>query len=368
MSFKVGRFDRGKVGWPWRGFCPAEAVNGIVDIDLEALAKRGKKLILIDVDNTLLPWRSEDIPTSTTDWILTAKKHGFDVCILSNTRHKERLKRLSEKLGIDYLLGRFKPSRRMYLAALGKYKRKPEEAIMIGDQLVTDILGANRAGIEAIWVKQMTERDLVTTKFNRIMERLMRGFFYRTLPVEEKLEEEVAEATGKPLTQLPVVRQFAKFVIVGASSFAIDAGLHYILSFYGTWNGKSLASELGTWAGATAPGIFTHFNSPFKAGQAVLKIFTVAAGILNSFIWNRRWTFKIKGGEERGKQFAKFVLVSIIGAVLNTLIFSSLNNVVAGHPRWSWAVATVVATVVVAFWNFTGQRLWAFKSARSAGT
>src|SRR5688500_16736844 len=184
MSFRAGKFDRTRVAGPWRGFCPHEAVNAIVDIDLAALAARGKKLILIDVDNTLLPWRSEDIPDTTLHWISRARDLGFDICILSNTRHKERLKRLSGMLGIDYLLGRFKPSRRMYFAALEKYSRKADEAIMIGDQLMTDVLGANRSGIEAIWVKQMTDKDLFATKFNRAMERMVRRFFYKTLPVE----------------------------------------------------------------------------------------------------------------------------------------------------------------------------------------
>lgn len=363
MSFRTGKFDRTKIGWLWRGFAPSEAVNALTDIDPEALKARGKTLILLDVDNTLLPWRSEDIPQTTLDWVAQAKIFGFDLCILSNTRHPARLRRLAEKLGIEFLLGRFKPSRQMYRAALQKYKRKPEEAIMIGDQLVTDVLGANRSGIEAIWVKQMADLDFVGTKFNRLMERFMRGFFYRTLPIEAKLEEQMAEATGTPFLQRPVVRQFMKFAVVGGSSFLIDAGLHYVLSFHVSYGNSSLATEIGKWAEQTAPWAFDRFESPFKAGQAVLKVGTIGVGILNSFIWNRRWTFKIRGSEDRGRQFARFALISVSGAILNAVIFSSLNNSIPGHPRRSWAIATLVATAVVAFWNFTGQRLWAFKKS-----
>ena len=363
LSFRTGKFDRAKIGWLWRGFAPSEAVNALADIDPEALKARGKTLILLDVDNTLLPWRSEDIPQTTLDWVARAKTLGFDLCILSNTRHPDRLKRLAEKLGIEFLLGRFKPSRHMYLAALKKYQRGPDEAIMIGDQLVTDVLGANRSGIEAIWVKQMADLDFVGTKFNRMMERFMRGFFYRTLPIEAKLEEQMAEATGKPLTERPVVRQFAKFVVVGASSFAIDAGLHYLLMFVVHVQDQPLGTTLGEWLKVQYPNVFGGFAVPSDAAFPVLKVITASLAILNSFFWNRRWTFKIKGSEERARQFGRFVTVSVTGLLLNTFISSALNNIIPAHPRRSWAIATLVATAVVAFWNFTGQRLWAFKKS-----
>ena len=120
LSFRTGKFDRAKIGWLWRGFAPAEAVNALTDIDPEALKARGKSLILLDVDNTLLPWRSEDIPQTTMDWVSRAKALGLDLCILSNTRHPARLTRLAEKLGIEVLMGRVTPSRHMYRAALAK--------------------------------------------------------------------------------------------------------------------------------------------------------------------------------------------------------------------------------------------------------
>jgi HAD superfamily phosphatase (TIGR01668 family) len=365
VNFRTGKFDRTKIAPMWRGFCPMEAVESLTDVDLQALADRGKRLILVDVDNTLLPWRSEDIPESTFHWLEHAKKLGFDVCILSNTRHRERLKRLSEKMGIDYLLGRFKPSRRMYLAALQKYKREPAEAVMIGDQLVTDILGANRSGIEAIWVKQMTERDLITTKINRAFERFLRGFFYRTLPVETILEDGVAKTAGVSLVERPIVRQFAKFVIIGAMSFVIDAGLHYLLMFVVPVHGEPLGTALGGWLVQNYPQIFGSPPRVSDAAFPVLKVFSATISIFNGFFWNRRWTFKIRGREDRFKHLVKFFTVALIGLILNTVIASGLNNVVPGHARWSWAVGTAVATVVVAFWNFTGHRLWTFRQKTS---
>jgi uncharacterized protein len=363
-TFRAGRFDRQQVGWPLRGFCPYEAVNSIIEIDLKTLAGRGKKLILIDVDNTLLPWRSEDIPEFTIEWIKTARDFGFEVCILSNTRHRDRLKRLAEKMRIDFLLGRFKPSRRMYLMALEKYGRKPEQAIMIGDQLVTDILGANRAGIEAIWVKQMTNRDFAPTKVNRLFERVARPFFYRTLPVETVLEDKVAAAAGTGFLQRPIVRQFIKFGIVGGTSTIIDLGLHYTLMFIVQSDGRNLSETLGRWLQQNYRAVFGMFDSPSDAAYPILKVLSASVAILNGFYWNRRWTFKIRGKEERHQQLVKFTIVALTGLALNTLISSGLNNIIEGHQKRSWLVASIIATIVVAFWNFTGQRLWTFRNKK----
>lgn len=358
MNFRTGKFDRDRISWAWRGFCPAEAVSSILDISLEDLKERGKKLVLIDVDNTLLPWRSEDVPQSTLDWMERARGLGLHVCILSNTRHRARLKRLAERMGIDFLLGRFKPSRRMYHAALEKYAVASSEAIMVGDQLMTDVFGANRAGIEAIWVNQMTPRDLITTKINRRFERFLRRVFYRTLPPEEVAEDQAARAAGTSLWHRPIVRQFMKFAIVGGLSTLIDLGLHRYLMFGARTGQVLLRDALGNWLLQNVGGFA---KTPYDAAFPVLKAVSAGVAMLNSFYWNRRWTFKIRGKEERHKQMVKFFAVAGVGMLLNVVIASGLSRIIPGHPTRSWAVASAIATVVVAFWNFGGQRLWAFR-------
>ena len=88
-DFKAGRFERERVpGWA-RGFCPAHSSLSLLDVDLKGLALSGKKLILLDVDNTLLPWKGEAIPQTSLDWVAAARKCGLELCILSNTRHPE---------------------------------------------------------------------------------------------------------------------------------------------------------------------------------------------------------------------------------------------------------------------------------------
>lgn len=177
--FDPGEFDRAKVRRWARGFCPARSVAELSELEPQALYDAGKRLVLLDMDNTLVGWRSEEIPASTREWIATAQGVGLQLCVISNTRHPARLARLAKEMKIDYRTGKFKPSRTMYLAALAHYAATPDQAVMIGDQIFTDIWGANRSGIEAVLVARLTPRDFVATKLSRLGERLLRPHLRR---------------------------------------------------------------------------------------------------------------------------------------------------------------------------------------------
>ncbi|MFN3729835.1 MAG: GtrA family protein [Fimbriimonadaceae bacterium] len=171
----------------------------------------------------------------------------------------------------------------------------------------------------------------------------------------------MSKAIPTRLIERPVVRQFIKFCVVGGSSFVIDAGLHRILMFNITIDGQLLSQIVGMqllqWfnPGASSP------DAAANAAFAAFKVFSAGIAILNSFIWNRFWTFRIRGKEDRMVQLTKFVAVSLVGMVLNVVISSAVNSVLRLPEKESWAIATVVAAAVVAVWNFTGQKLWAFK-------
>lgn len=179
--FRTGRFDRNRLGGILRGICPSQAVESVVDVDAASLKADGKRLVLLDVDNTLMPWHGESVPDSSKNWVAGLQGAGISACVLSNTRRVERLRRIAGLLGIDFIRGRFKPSTRMYRQALEKYSARPEEAVMVGDQLFTDVWGANRAGIEAIWVKPVAWREFVGTKVSRLGESIVRGALYKAL-------------------------------------------------------------------------------------------------------------------------------------------------------------------------------------------
>ncbi|MCO5297425.1 MAG: YqeG family HAD IIIA-type phosphatase [Fimbriimonadaceae bacterium] len=361
-GFPIGDFDRSAVPFLLRRVCPLQSVETLVDVDLDQLHAKGKTLILLDVDNTLLPWRGLEIPATTRAWIAHARQLGFKMCILSNTRHPERLERLAGELDIAFRRGRFKPSTHMYQMALDEFGVEADEAVMIGDQLFTDVLGANRAGIDSVWVRPMTGRDFIGTKVSRMGEFLVRRTFHRALRKEGDLMQNGAVSATSSLMGRPVVRQFIKFCIVGGTSTVIDVGLHYVLMFVLTVNGELLSLAFGRWLLTATGSVAPDAGDATQISFTVFKVVSASVAILNSFIWNRRWTFRIRGKEDRHRQLVKFVAVAVIGMVLNTLIASGLNSVIPGHPKRSWAIATAVATVAVAFWNFMGQKLWTFRA------
>jgi len=343
----------------WRRFVPAHAMESLLNVDLDELWNRGKRLILLDVDHTIIQWGKEEFPPGIEDWVARAKAKGFDLCILSNTRKRERLARLAGKLGIETVQGKFKPSPAMFRLALIKYKRTEDEAIMIGDQIFTDILGANRCGIEAIWVRKMEGREFAGTRISRFAERLLQSTIYKALvtPVDETSES----PKGSEQTLL---RQIIKFGIVGGTSFVIDAGLTLIFVRVIPWGDHHLLSDvLGGWLKDSFPAIFGYAKTASIASVPILGGLASLIAMGNSFIWNRSWTFKVRSKSERMAQLRRFYAVSIMGAVLNTLITSAMSNAIPGHPNKSLIVAKVIAAAVVAVWNFLGQRYYAFRNA-----
>lgn len=386
--WRSGQFDRARVPEIFHRFVPAHAADSLESIDLDRLWAGGKRLILMDVDHTLVNWKAEEFSPEILDWVKRAHALGFGLCIISNTRRVERLVRLVAALnahltsnplppspsvapsspqgegGVEIVRGRFKPSRAMFRLALIKFKCKAEQAVMIGDQLMTDILGANRSGIDAIWVRKMEGKEFVGTRLvNRAMEWMLRTAIYKGLitPIDEKPASPSIEH-AKPLAERSVVHQFVKFGIVGVTSFAIDAGIRWYLKFHAPWHGELLADVVGRWLQGHSEFLRSQFKTPANAALPLFVVFSSGIAIVNSFIWNRLWTFEIRGKQERAAQFRRFVVVSVIGMLLNTLISSGLNEIIPGHPQRSLAIATVIATVIVAFWNFTGQRLYAFRS------
>jgi HAD superfamily phosphatase (TIGR01668 family) len=328
-------------------------------VDLDGLWESGKRLILVDVDNTLVQWRGEQFTPQVIGWIEKAKEKGFGICIISNTRRVERLERLKSILGVETVRGRFKPSRAMFRLDLLKFQRKASEAVMIGDQLMTDILGANRSGIDAIWVRRMEGREFVGTKVNRAIERLLTGAIYKALVLPE---DRAPIKPGSPTTaELTIVQQISRFVIVGGSSFVIDTAISYLLMRWITVDGQPFGHVFGEWLRHTSPGLFGFANTDDKAAAPILGGIGSLVAMYNSFIWNRLWTFEARGKDAKSKQIARFYTVALTGALLNTILYSIFYNVIEFIPRHRILFSKAFAAALVAVWNFMGQRLFAFR-------
>jgi len=162
-------------------FCPDQIATCLENIDQQALLDQGIKALLIDVDNTLVNWRDDQIPPERRRWVEEAKDR-FALCLLSNTITVQRVERLGQRLSLP-AVGRWgwgrKPFRGGYRQALQLIGACPTETAMIGDQLLTDILGANRLGMYTVMVHTLSDSEFFVTRINRWIEALIRARLVR---------------------------------------------------------------------------------------------------------------------------------------------------------------------------------------------
>jgi hypothetical protein len=150
---------------------PDERVKRISEIDLARLKSEGFEALMLDLDNTLCPWQSREVPDDVRQWLEQAKSLGMRVCIVSNTHNPRRLRQIAEELGVPSLDRALKPRQRGFARAAEMVGSCPEHAVVVGDQILTDILGGNRAGMRTILVEPMHPREFIGTKISRVIER-----------------------------------------------------------------------------------------------------------------------------------------------------------------------------------------------------
>lgn len=159
-------------------FLPDKHVNSIFDIEPTFLQTEGKKGIIVDLDNTLVPWNVEYATEEVIEWLKKMNESDIKVTIFSNN-NKERVTVFAEPLETPFIYKANKPLQGAFKRAMQQMQLKKDEVVVIGDQLLTDILGGNRAGFYTILVVPIVQSDAPITKFNRNLERLILNHFYQ---------------------------------------------------------------------------------------------------------------------------------------------------------------------------------------------
>ncbi|MDQ1912865.1 YqeG family HAD IIIA-type phosphatase [Paenibacillus sp. GD4] len=151
---------------------PDEQVKTIFDIDLHTLFKQGFRGIITDLDNTLVGAKAPLATPELIDWLKVVSQIGFQVVIVSNN-HRVRVSAFAEPLSLPFIYRAKKPIGASFRRALHMMNLKPEQTIMIGDQLLTDVLGGNRLGLHTILVSPIELKDegLFTKIVNRNIEK-----------------------------------------------------------------------------------------------------------------------------------------------------------------------------------------------------
>ena len=127
--------------------------HDIYELSGEALERRGFKLLLADLDNTLAPYGVPEPDQALRSWTAALAGEGITLFILSNNRHPQRPRRFSEALGVPYIGHAGKPKAASFYRAMERMGCTQEQTAIVGDQIFTDILGGNRAGVSTILVE-----------------------------------------------------------------------------------------------------------------------------------------------------------------------------------------------------------------------
>jgi HAD superfamily phosphatase (TIGR01668 family) len=145
------------------------------DIPYKKLYEEGKRGVLFDLDNTLVE-HGAPADDRSVRLIRQLKDTGFKVCFISNNK-EPRVKGFNEPMGASYVFKAGKPGKEGYLKGCEQLGILPSEAVFVGDQIFTDIWGANRSGIESYLVKPIAFHEEIQIHFKRIPEFFIVLFF-----------------------------------------------------------------------------------------------------------------------------------------------------------------------------------------------
>lgn len=151
---------------------PREYVNSVKDIKIEFLNKHNIKGIILDVDNTLIDF-NRNMPEGIEQWVKELKKEGIKFCIVSNSNKEEKIKNVANQIEVPYIFFAKKPFRGGFKKACELLELESQNVAAMGDQIFTDVIGANRCNIFSILVKPIEEKDYLVTKIKRPIENLV---------------------------------------------------------------------------------------------------------------------------------------------------------------------------------------------------
>lgn len=153
-------------------FKPTYIIESVEKIPFVLLERDNIKGLIFDVDNTISTM-GKGVTEASYKWIKEAKELGYKVCILSNSVNLTKVRRIMNDLGVMGLCFARKPSTKGFEMACNLLDLKKEEVIMIGDQVFTDVLGANRFGIKSILVNPINKKEGPFTLLKRPFEKVI---------------------------------------------------------------------------------------------------------------------------------------------------------------------------------------------------
>jgi hypothetical protein len=167
---------------------PDRYFSRITAIDIQRdLIDCGLTAVLLDIDNTIRSRETHDVPRDVHVWLAKARAAGIQFCLVSNNWHAD-IHDFAEELDMPLVAKAMKPLPPAFMAALRKLKAKTHQAVVIGDQISTDVVGAHALGMKAYLLQPLAEVDLRHMQYLRKVENMF---------VSGRTPEPVANATAE---------------------------------------------------------------------------------------------------------------------------------------------------------------------------
>ena len=138
---------------------PTVIVDTVTQLTPEILRQRGIRLLMLDFDNTIVPYTT-NVPTEEMHtWLESMEKSDIQLCVVSNSK-RNRVKIFCEKYGIDCITHAKKPFPKGIRECLRKYQISPSQCALVGDQIFTDTMGANGCGVTSVLVNAIDNHNI----------------------------------------------------------------------------------------------------------------------------------------------------------------------------------------------------------------
>ena len=168
----------------FKKFYPVLYVDSSYEIDYEGLYEKGIRGLIYDVDNTLVP-HGAPATAEAVALFERLRNIGFDTCIISNNK-EPRVKPFADMVHSRYIFKAGKPKKENYIKAMELMGTDRNSTYFIGDQIFTDVYGANRTGIPSILVKPINKKEEIQIVLKRKLEKIVLFIYKRKKKRGEK--------------------------------------------------------------------------------------------------------------------------------------------------------------------------------------
>ena len=138
---------------------PKIILPALTDVTPELLRSRGIQFLMLDFDNTIVPYTTNDPTEEMAAWLTMMVQSDLPICVVSNSK-RDRVKIFCEKWGIPCITHSKKPFSKGINQCLAKFNLPAKACALAGDQIYTDVLGANCAGVRSVLVKAIHNHNI----------------------------------------------------------------------------------------------------------------------------------------------------------------------------------------------------------------